>query len=218
MPLTRRALLTFSALMGAAAIFLSIPWASPARAAEPTAADLAKPSELGDLVLGTETAPVTIIEYASMTCTHCAHFAKETFPKLKSTYIDTGKVRYVLREFPLDPLSAAGFLVARCAAKGDKIKYYTLIEVLFAQQKDWVVEKPLEPLKKIAMQAGLNEASFEACLSDSAALKKMQDTRNWASDKLGVNATPTFFINGKKEAGALSFEEMQKLIDPLLKG
>ncbi len=107
--------------------------------ADPTPADLAKPGPAGDMALGAETAPVTIIEYASMTCTHCAHFAVTTFPELKKRYIDTGKVRYILREFPFDALSEAGFMLARCAGKD---KYFTVVETLFAKQSEWVVKKP----------------------------------------------------------------------------
>src|SRR5690554_935145 len=125
-----------------------------------------KPGPLPEMSLGKADAPVTIVEYASMTCPHCANFHKTTFPELKKKYIDTGKVRFIFREFPLDPLAAGGFMLARCAGKDDKTKYFAMVETLFHQQKEWVVQKPIEPLKSIAKQAGFTEQSFDQCLSD----------------------------------------------------
>jgi len=180
-------------------------------------ADLLKPSPLGDMVLGPANAPVTIIEYASMTCGHCATFDIQTFPTLKSKYIDTGKVRFILREFPLDPLAAAAFMIARCAAGEDTNKYYAMVDTLFHQQKTWAVREPLAPLKTIARQAGLSEQAFNACLSNQQMLDKLEAVRKDAVDKLGVKSTPTFFINGEKREGALSVEEISKAIDQYLK-
>jgi protein-disulfide isomerase len=177
-----------------------------------------KPDPLGEMVLGKADAPVTIIEYASMTCSHCAHFATTTMPELKTRYIDTGKVRYMLREFPLDPLAAAGFMLARCAAKDDATKYYAMIHTLFADQANWAfVQKPLGPLLSIAKQAGLSEQNFNACLANQSMLDKIEAIRKAAADKLGVNSTPTFFINGEKHSGDMSIDEMAKLIEPYLK-
>jgi protein-disulfide isomerase len=149
-----------------------------------------------------------------MTCGHCAHFSVTTFPELKTRYIDTGKVRFIMREFPLDPLAAAGFMLARCAGKD---KYMPMVETLFAKQPDWVVQKPLEPLKEIAKQAGFTEQSFESCLANQKILDSIQAVRDRASQKLGVNSTPTFFVNGKKINGDLPIEEFAKVIDPYLK-
>jgi protein-disulfide isomerase len=182
-----------------------------------SAADLMTPSPLGDMVLGQANAPVTIVEYASMTCPHCAHFAVNTMPKLKKDYIDTGKVRYILREFPLDPLAAAGFMLARCASNGDKDKYYAMIDTLFAQQNTWVVQKPLEPLKEISKQAGLSGQDFDKCLANQSMLDGIEKVRQHAIDKLGVKSTPTFFINGQQHAGDISMDELAKLMQPYLK-
>jgi protein-disulfide isomerase len=187
---------------------------SSALAQTPTADELAQAGPDGDVVLGDEKAPVTVIEYASMTCGHCAHFSVTTFPELKTRYIDTGKVRFIMREFPLDPLAAAGFMLARCAGKD---KYMPMVETLFAKQPDWVVQKPLEPLKEIAKQAGFTEQSFESCLANQKILDSIQAVRDRASQKLGVNSTPTFFVNGKKINGDLPIEEFAKVIDPYLK-
>ncbi len=190
----------------------------PAHAQSPSPAELAVAGPLGEMSMGADNAPVTIIEYASLTCSHCAHFQEVTFPELKKRYIDTGKVRYILREFPLDPLSAAGFMLARCAAKDDKNKYFALVDTLFVQQKNWVVQKPLPPLMAIAKQAGFTDQSFEQCLANQQALDGIENVRQRASEKFGVNSTPTFFINGKKQSGDLSIGDLEKAIEPYLKG
>ena len=178
-------------------------------------AELMQPGPLGDQVLGDEKAPVTIIEYASMTCPHCAHFALTTFPQLKEKYIDTGKVKYILREFPFDPIAAGAFMLARCA--GDKEKYYAMVDLLFRTQATWAVEHPLQPMLATVRQAGFTEDKFKACLADQKVLDGIENVRDRASKVFGVNSTPTFFINGQKSVGALSFEDMEKLIQPLLK-
>jgi protein-disulfide isomerase len=205
----------------------------PAAAQDPSPADLAQPGPLGDMVLGDEKAPITIIEYASMTCPHCAHFHETTYPELKKRYIDTGKVRFIMREFPLDPLAAAGFMLARCSAqepaKGanpvsasdaaiiSAQRYHAMVETLFSQQHDWVVQRPLQPLLAIAKQAGFTQQSFESCLNDRKLQGDIETVRNTASEKLGVNSTPTFFINGKKVAGAMTIEDLDKMLAPYLK-
>ncbi|MEJ2432314.1 MAG: DsbA family protein [Pseudolabrys sp.] len=193
--------------------------------------ELMAPQALPDLWLGDPKAPVIIIEYASMTCPHCAHFDETTFPALKKQYIDTGKVRYTMREFPLDPLAAAAFMLARCAAdmgpdgkdtdaeKGkNKDKYYAMIDTLFRKQDEWVKQKPLPDLLSISKQAGFSKESFDACLKNQKLLDDIQKERQVAIDKFKVHSTPTFFINGKAFAGAMTIEQMAKLIDPDLKG
>jgi len=181
---------------------------------EVSVADLMAPGPLGDQVLGSPDAPVTIIEYASMTCPHCSHFHETTFPEMKKKYIDTGKVRFIFREFPLDPLAAAGSMLARCAG-GDK--YFPLLEALFSQQKDWVVQKPLAPMLAIAKQAGFTQQTFDECLANQKMLDGIEESRTRASQKFGVNSTPTFFINGKIFRGALTPEELDKQMAPYLK-
>jgi protein-disulfide isomerase len=187
--------------------------AQPAAAQSATAAELLIPPPLGDRTLGKDDAPVTIVEYASMTCPHCAHFHETTYPELKKRYIETGKVRFIFREFPLDPLAAGASMLARCA---DKDKFYPMIETLFQQQTKWAVEKPIPQLMAIAKQAGISEQTFNACLSDQKMLEAMQAEQKRATDKFGVNSTPTLFINGKKQVGGVTIEDLAKVIDPLL--
>ena len=194
MSLTRRELLTASAVLalGAAAVSAGVlpPFTTLAIAADtnPSPEDLAHAGPGGDIMIGSDKAPVTIIEYASMTCPHCAHFEETTLPELKKRYIDTGKVRYVMREFPLDALAAAGFMLARCAGPD---KYESVVETLFAKQPDWVIQQPIPPLMAIAKQFGFTEESFNACLANQKVLDDIQAVRDHAVNKLGVNSTPT---------------------------
>jgi len=180
----------------------------------PSMADLLVQGPLPDQVQGPTDAPVTIIEYASMTCSHCAQFHNTTYRELKKRYIGTGKVRFILREFPLDPLAASAFMLARCAGDG---KYYPVIDAFFHSQSQWAVQKPLEPMLAIAKQAGFTKESFEACLTNQKMLEGIEWTRNRATEKFGVNSTPTFFINGKIVRGAMSIDELSKQIDAIIK-
>src|SRR6185312_12518358 len=177
----------------------------------PSVADLMKPGALKEMSMGSEKAPVTIVEYASMTCPHCAHFQETTFPELKKQYIDTGKVRYILREFPLDPIAAAGFMLARCSGTDDANKYFAMVDTLFRQQSEWAVQKPLQPMLAIAKQAGLTEQTFNACLANQKLLDGIEAVRQRGIDEYGVNSTPTFFINGKKQTGDVSLADMEKV-------
>jgi len=178
-------------------------------------ADLLVPSPLGDEIQGQADAPVTIVEYASMTCPHCSHFHETTYPEMKKKYVDTGKVRFIFREFPLDPLALAASMLARCAGKD---RYFPLIDAFFAQQKDWVVQKPLQPMFAIAKQAGFTQQTFDQCLANHQMEQGLVDERTRAQQKFNVNSTPTFFINGKTFRGTLTPEELDKQIAPYLKG
>jgi protein-disulfide isomerase len=204
-----------TAALGASAL---PPYAGSARAENVPMADLMKPDAQPDLALGDAKAPVTMVEYASMTCPHCAHFQETTFPELKKRYIDTGKVRYILRDFPLDNLAGAAFVLAHCAAGDDAGKYYSMIDTLFSQQRTWAVEKPVPPLMAIAKQAGLTEQSFNACLTNQKAWDAMESVRQRAMNQFKVQSTPTFFINGTQVTGAVSIDDFAKVIDPYLKG
>jgi protein-disulfide isomerase len=217
--ITRRAFTAALSLTGLTALAGLSPLRliSGAMAQSATAADVAKPVSLPDMALGPADAAVTITEYASMTCPHCARFNEEVFPKIKSAFIDTGKVRYVFREFPLDIKAAAGSMLARCIAKNDAGKYFAVVDLLFKQQNEWAGSKTTETLKRIGKQAGLTEQNVEDCLKDQALLDKIAADQKYANDVLKVNSTPTFFINGEMLKGETSFEEFSKRITPLLK-
>jgi protein-disulfide isomerase len=189
---------------------------SPALADSATAALLAKPVSLPDMALGSAKAPVTIVEYSSMTCPHCADFAENVFPMLRSKYIDTGKVRFVSREFPLEIKAAGASMLARCAANGEAQKYFDATAMLF-QQQQVLLEHTTDTLKAIGGKFGMSEDAVEACEKDNALLDKLRADYDFAFDKLKVDATPTFFINGERVKGSMSFEEFEKKLAPLLK-
>lgn len=162
-------------------------------------AELMKTDELPDNVMGKADAPYTIVEYSSMTCPHCAAFHKEVLPKIKAKYIDTGKAKYIIREFPLDNVAAAAFMLARCI---DPAKYFDFVDLLYANQEEWAFkDNPIPGLQKFAKQVGFTEDKFNECLKDPKLLKHVEWVRDRASKQFGVKATPTFFINGVRVKG-----------------
>ena len=219
MIITRRAFTAALSLTGLGLLtgFSPLRLIMDASAQGASATDVAKPVSLPDMALGPATAIVTITEYASMTCPHCADFNEKVFPKIKSEYIDTNKVRYVFREFPLDIKAAAGSMLARCIAKDDAGKYFAVIDMLFRQQNDWVVKNTTETLTRIGKQAGLSQQAVEDCLKDQALLDKIAADQKYAADVLKVNSTPSFFINGELIKGDTRFEEFDKRLKSLLK-
>lgn len=183
--------------------------------ADADVAELMKPGTLGEKALGAEDAPVTVVEYASMTCSHCARFHTEIFPEFKKKYIDTGKVRFLFREFPLDPLAAGGFMLAHCAGND---RYFGFVDVLFHQQPAWTrTNDPVTALFNIAKQAGFTRESFDSCLSNQQLLDGINEVKDRAAEKFDVNSTPTFFVNGKVQPGVQTMDDFARLIDPLLK-
>ena len=165
----------------------------------------------GDMTLGDPNAKVKIVEYASVTCSHCATFNNEVFPAFKAKYVDTGKVHYTLRELLTapEPISAAGFLVARCAGKD---KYFEVVDAIFRNQQDIVLGgDPRGSLMRIAQTAGLSEADFNKCVEDQGARDALAKRVEQAS-AAGVASTPTFFINGAKREGALAMADLDAAI------
>ncbi len=203
------------AVYGAASLALApLLWPAAARAEVVDLVELMKPSPLGDIPMGAADAPVTIVEYSSMTCNHCAGYKLKTFPKIKERYIDTGKVRYILREFPLDPLAAGASMLTRCAGND---KYYPMIVSLYEQYDKWVVQKPLPALFAIAKQAGFTQESFDKCLSNQELLNGLEEVRKRGAEKFNVRSTPTFFINGERLVGAQPLAEFEQRIEKYLK-
>lgn len=200
--------------LGALALTAALSPAS-AQGRKPDTTTLMQPGPLGDRVVGKTDAPVTIVEYASFTCSHCANFHTGTYPALKAKYIDTGKVKLVFREFPLDPLSTAASMMARCAPEQ---RYFPIADVLFKTQQQWAMsDKPLDELIAIARQAGFTQESFEACLKDQKVYDALNEVKKRGAETFGVNSTPTFFVNGEMKRGNMTIEEFDKVLEPLLK-
>jgi protein-disulfide isomerase len=201
-------------LLGTAAAAAFIATSLPALAQNVSVQDLSVQGPLGDVALGPEGAKVNIVEYASLTCSHCAAFHKDTWPELKKRYLDTGKVRFTLREFPLDPLATAGFMLARCDGNA---KYYPITDLLFDQQRNWAfTDKPLDALRGMMRQAGFSQEKFDACLKDQKLYDAVNAVKNRGVEQFNVDSTPTFFINGQRHAGNMSIDELEKVIKPLL--
>ena len=177
-------------------------------------AELMKAGDLPDFSAGAADAKVTIIEYASMTCPHCAKFHKEVYPGLKSKYIDTGKVRFIFRDFPLNPRAFGGSMLARCIG-GDK--GLALLETLFDKQADWafVEANPKQALFDVVKQAGFTQESFEKCLTDQKLFENLTAMQRRGSEVHKVTSTPTFFVNGRRIIGP-TLEDLDKLIEPML--
>ena len=224
MPLSRRVAMALAlALAMGAVLHSSAASAQQPAPAAPAVKDAAKPDdinqpgELSDIIVGKADAPVTIVEYASMTCPHCATFHKAVLPTLKEKYIDTGKVRLIFREFPLDNLAAAASMLARCAG-GDKSA--PLVATFFEKQEEWAFVKgsPLPALLKIAEPAGFTKESFDKCLNDQNLLDGIVAVGERGRRSFGVSSTPTFFVNGAKlEGRSDQITTFDKALEPLLK-
>ncbi|MBP2235366.1 protein-disulfide isomerase [Sinorhizobium kostiense] len=175
---------------------------------------LMEPGPLPEMALGEANAPVTIVEYMSMTCPHCANFHNKTFDAIKEKYVDTGKVRFVIREFPFDPRAAAAFMLARCAPEG---QYFPMISMLFKQQEQWAAaENGREALLQMSKLAGFTQESFEACLTNQKLLDDVNAVMQRGAKEFGVQSTPTFFVNGEHYSGDMSVDVMSALIDSKL--
>jgi protein-disulfide isomerase len=190
--------------------------APPARAQSSLAAQVAKPMSLPDIAIGSAKAAVTITEYASMSCPHCAAWGENVFPMLRTRYIDTGKVRFVFREFPLDLKAAGASMLARCIAKGDGEKYLAVVATMY-QQLDPLLSRTKDTLIQIGKLNGMTEEEVAACETDQSLLEKLKADQQYAFNTLKVDSTPTFFVNGQRLKGAMSFEELEAIIKPMLK-
>ncbi len=205
------------AIGGAIALSAAAGLALPPLPALAQTVDMAKLLEagpLGEEAIGSADAPVTIVEYASLTCGHCAAFHKQTYPALKEKYIDTGKVRFIMREFPLDPLSAAAFMLSHCAGDG---KYFQMVDLFFEKQADWTrTDDPVAALLNLWKQAGFTQENFEACLTNQELLDGVNGVKDRGA-QFGVDSTPTFFVNGEVVRGAKTIGEFDAILEPLLR-
>lgn len=208
--LSRRSIL----LAGAALAGLAVAPALAEEEAKPVdLAELLKPPVLGDMALGADegASKVTIVEYASATCPHCAAFHKDVWPKLKADYIDSKKIRFIFREFPLNDPALAAFMIARAAPKDS---YFPLIDVFFDTLQTWA-QDPANGLLNIAKQAGFTQEKFDATLRDEKLAKGIMEIRDGGA-KFGVKGTPTFFINGTPFEGEVTYDNMKAEIDKQL--
>ena len=191
-------------------------FADAAFAQSATAALLAKPMALSEMALGSAKARVIIVAYLSLTCPYCAHFEENVLPLLQTKYIDSGKVRFVSREFPLDLKAITAAMLVRCIADGNIKKYFDALAQSFILQPA-LLAQPLDTLQTIGHRFGMDDAAVEACVKDQAQLDKLKSDVKFASEQLMVEVTPTFFINGEMLKGTMTFEELDKKLEPLLK-
>jgi len=175
-----------------------------------SAADLHAAPKIGDKTLGPDDAKVIVVEYASATCPHCAAFHTSVFKELKTEFIDTGKIRFISREFPLDDLALAGFMVARCVPDD---KYFGMLDLIYEQQKVWAGQNARAELLKMAKLAGLSETDFDTCLKNEELAKGILEIRKDGAEKFDVKSTPTFYINGKKMEDDRDIEGFRKAIE-----
>lgn len=200
--------------MGLAALLAGT--ALAADAPKPPAATAPAPASgpvYREFVQGNPNAKVVVIEYASLTCPHCAHFAQDDYPKLKKEYIDTKKIKFVYRDFPLDNLALGAALLARCAP-GDK--GMGMVEKMFIEQTKWIqAEKPIEPLTAYAKETGMSDKDVEACLQNKGIVDAIRDGYSTAASLYKVDATPTFLV-GEERVGGADYAKLKEMIDKAL--
>ncbi|MHA1517908.1 MAG: DsbA family protein [Alphaproteobacteria bacterium] len=185
--------------------------AGPTDTAVPLQEQILEPGPLGEREYGNPRAPVTIIEYASLTCPHCRNFHANVFPKLNRQYIETGKVRYIIREFPIGRTAGMAAMATRCVPKS---QYLPLVEAYLARQREWVSQEVRpDAIYGVAKSSGMSRAAFDKCLSNQTIIDGLNEVKQ-RGRKYGVIGTPTLFINGQKLQGAVTFEEVQALVRP----
>jgi len=192
--------------------------AAPRTAYAPTGkvdeAALLRPGAIKDMSEGDKNAPITIVEYASLTCSHCADFYVNTVPGLRTQYIKTGKVYYILRELTMDPRALAGSMLTRCVPED---KFFPFLQVLFEKQDDWAfVPDAKTPLTRYAKMAGLNDDQFKACLENQKLFESLKKSTEQSVKDFDIRVTPTLFINGNKYEGALSMDQLSPILDKIL--
>jgi protein-disulfide isomerase len=203
-------------LLGALGL-LSVAAGSATTAPHPLVADAKAVLQItqDDRILGNRDASITIVEYASLGCPHCAHFTNDVLPEIKKAWIDTGKAKLVLRDFPLDEPSLRAAMIARCAPPD---RFYAFADTFFASQDKWAggTKDYREALARLAKLGGMGKDEFDSCLNNTTLENKIVEQRLNASQQLDVNSTPTFFINGSKFSGAPTAEEFNKVLSNLV--
>lgn len=199
----------------ASAVSTAAVWTAPALADVGMAARLLEPGPLPERSFGSSDAKVTVVEYASLTCHHCINFHVNTWPAFKAKYVDTGLVRFIIREFPLDPLALAGFMLARCSGEE---RWYPVVDKLYRSKESWGhARNPVQALLQAMQQTGMTAEQFSACLDNKVLYDHLRTISERGSKEFGVTSTPTFFINGARHPGALTLEQFDKILEPLLR-
>ncbi len=210
--------LNIKKLIGLGAIITSL-LAAPAvyaagDATQEYALPLYKPGKIADHIIGNPDAKVTIVEYASLTCPHCATFHVDTFKEFKKNYIDTNKVKFIYRNFHLDNLALAGALIAECAPKD---QYFPILDLIFSNQRKWIAApKQFAEMVNILKLVGYTQGKVDECFTKKDLISGLLDDRKRAAEEFNVNSTPTIFINGEKQSGALSYQTLSTKVDELL--
>lgn len=177
----------------------------------PSPEELMAAGPLGERVLGSPNAAITVIEYASLTCPHCAHFQKDVFPQVKKELIDTGKIRFIVREFPIGHTSGAAAIINRCAPED---KYFSLFNAFLLRQPEWVSQEVRpDAIYSVAKSSGMSRETFDKCFTNQTIIDGLTEVKQ-RGRKFGVVGTPTFFANGRKAQGTITFEEFKALIGP----
>jgi protein-disulfide isomerase len=177
----------------------------------PAAEELFRDGPLGERSLGSKKAPVTVIEYASLTCPHCANFHRNVFPRVKREYIDTGKIRFIVREFPIGRTAGTAAIINRCAPEG---KYFSVFGEFLLRQGEWVSQEVRpDAIYRVAARTGMSRETFDKCLTNQTIIQGLTEVKE-RGRRFGVIGTPTFFANGRKAQGAVTFEEFKALIEP----
>ncbi len=177
----------------------------------PPREELMREGPLGDRALGNPNAPVTVIEYASLTCPHCAHFQRDVFPRVKKEFIDTGKIRFIVREFPIGRTSGAAAIATRCVPPE---KYFALFSAFLLRQPEWVSQEVRpDAIYAVAKSSGITRAAFDTCMANQTIIDGLTEVKQ-RGRQFGVIGTPTFYANGRKAQGTITFEEFKALIDP----
>ena len=207
----RRMSIRVAAGLGLSTIVFGIAWGAPPK---PEAIFGSVPVTADDRILGRADAPVTIVEYASFTCGHCARFHADIVPELKKAYIDTGKARLVYRDFPLDRQAFAASVVARCSAAN---RYFGFVDLLFSEQPRWAgAQDPLAALTGLAMLGGISKKKLESCFADEKIQNAVLQQRLTGTQKFKVDSTPTVIINGAKYRGDVTLEQIRAVIEAIL--